>query len=454
VSGNCAFCLALFGPLRREARKTSLLTAAFSRALAIALAAMLAMAPGFFNSHAIAASGQQQIAVVGTEQQTAVDAVKASPVVPAIVYAGRIAGDARSTRIFLDLDRRVEFGSSYMSRPDRIVIDGPSMLFRFADPSAVEPRGLVSHMQQGAVTLDRSRIVLWLSAPASITAFRTEEIEPGKKWRLVVDLARTTRDEYEAALATQREVKGKSGELVRKGDLPKQAVKKPGRFTVVIDPGHGGIDSGAIGRKGTKEKDLTMAVARKVAADIAKAGPYDVSLTREADVFLSLPERVSFARRAKADLVISIHADSLRLAGMRGASIYRLSEKASDEIAHELAESENLADIVGGVEVVEDKDDVSNILADFTSRETSRYSMRFSETLVSALETQVQMIKNPERHAAFAVLKAPEIPGVLLELGYLSNEEDEKLLTDPQWQERVAELIAKAVHEFFGGRED
>jgi N-acetylmuramoyl-L-alanine amidase len=139
---------------------------------------------------------------------------------------------------------------------------------------------------------------------------------------------------------------------------------------------------------------------------------------------------------------------------MRGASIYRLSEKASDEIAHELAESENLADIVGGVEVVEDKDDVSNILADFTSRETSRYSMRFSETLVSALETQVQMIKNPERHAAFAVLKAPEIPGVLLELGYLSNEEDEKLLTDPQWQERVAELIAKAVHEFFGGRED
>jgi N-acetylmuramoyl-L-alanine amidase len=341
-----------------------------------------------------------------------------------------------------------------MSRPDRIVIDGPAMLFRFADPSAVEPRGLVSHMQQGAITLDRSRIVLWLSTPATITDFRTEEIEPGKKWRLVVDLASTTREKYDAALASQRELFGSSGELVRKGDRPRQAEKVPGRFTVVVDPGHGGIDSGAIGRKGTKEKDLTMAVARKVAADIAKAGPYDVSLTREADIFLSLPERVSFARRARADLVISIHADSLRMARMRGASIYRLSDKASDEIAHELAESENLADIVGGVEVVDDEDDVRNILADFTSRETSRYSMRFSETLVSALETQVQMIKNPERHAAFAVLKAPEIPGVLLELGYLSNEEDEKLLTDPQWQEKVAQLIAKAVHEFFSGRED
>jgi N-acetylmuramoyl-L-alanine amidase len=112
-----------------------------------------------------------------------------------------------------------------------------------------------------------------------------------------------------------------------------------------------------------------------------------------------------------------------------------------------------MADIVGGVDVVEAEDDVRNILADFTSRETSRFSMRFSETLVAALGTQIQLIKNPKRHAAFAVLKAPEIPGVLLELGYLSNAEDEKLLTDPGWQEKVAQLVARAVHEFFSGRD-
>jgi N-acetylmuramoyl-L-alanine amidase len=369
----------------------------------------------------------------------------------AMVTGGRIAGDANSTRVFFDLDRKVEFSTFYMARPDRIVIDAPPLLFRFAEADALSPRGLVSFRQYGAITKERSRIVLSLAHPAKVGAMTLEEIEPGGKFRLVLDLKRIAREEFDATLEKQRELVGTSGAVVTKGDRVRkpQPAKQEGRFTVVIDPGHGGIDSGAVGKNGTEEKNLTLALARLVKAEVAAAGPYDVLLTRDEDVFMSLRDRVSFFRRNGADLVISIHADSLRLAQFRGASIYTLSETASDRIAHELAESENMADIVGGVDASPEDDEIPGILAEFTSRETDRFSLTFSSALVTELGKGIQLVKNPQRHASFAVLKAPEVPGVLLELGYLSNEEDEKLLLDPQWQRTTASLVARAVHNFF-----
>ncbi|MCU0791101.1 MAG: N-acetylmuramoyl-L-alanine amidase, partial [Nitratireductor sp.] len=366
----------------------------------------------------------------------------------ATVTAGRIAGDENSTRVFFDLDRKVEFSTFYMARPDRVVIDAPALLFRFAEADALIPRGLVSFRQYGAITRERSRMVLSLAHPAKVAAMNLEEVEQGRKYRLVIDLARVTRQEFDATLAKQRELVGTSGAVVTKGDRVRRqpAARQEGRFTVVVDPGHGGIDSGAVGKNGTEEKTLTLALAKLVKTAVAAAGPYDVLLTREEDVFMSLRDRVAFFRRNGADLVISIHADSLRYADFRGASIYTLSETASDQIAHELAESENMADIVGGVDASPDDEEVPGILAEFTSRETDRFSLTFSSALVTELGKGIQLVRNPQRHASFAVLKAPEVPGVLLELGYLSNEEDEKLLLDPQWQHTTASLVARAVH--------
>ncbi len=373
---------------------------------------------------------------------------------PAMVTGGRIAGDENSTRVIVDIDRKVEFSTFYMAGPDRVVIDAPDLLFRFTETDALAPRGLVTFSQYGAITRERSRIVLSLAHPARISSMTLDEVEPGKKYRLVLDLARAAREEFDATLARQRELVGASGAVVTKGDRVRMPApqKREGRYTVVVDPGHGGIDSGAIGKKGTEEKTLTLALARLVKDQIAAAGPYDVLLTREEDVFMSLRDRVAFFRRNNADLVISIHADSLRVSQFRGASIYTLSETASDQIAHELAESENMADIVGGIDASPDDDEIPGILAEFTSRETDRFSLSFSSALVAELGKGIQLVRNPQRHASFAVLKAPEVPGVLLELGYLSNEEDEKLLLDPKWQTTTAGLVARAVHNFFSPR--
>jgi N-acetylmuramoyl-L-alanine amidase len=372
----------------------------------------------------------------------------------ATVTGGRIAGDAESTRVFFDLDRKVEFSSFYMAGPDRIVIDAPALLFRFAEAEPMEPRGLVTFRQFGAITRERSRIVLSLAQPAKITAITVDEIEPGRQYRLVVDIAKSTREEFTALLERQRELVGASGAVVTKGDRVRKPVtpKKEGRFTVVIDPGHGGIDSGAVGKNGTEEKNLTLALGKLMKSKITTSGPYDVLMTREEDVFMSLRDRVAFFRQNNADLVISIHADSLRLAQFRGASIYTLSETASDRLSHELAEMENMADIVGGLAASTEDDEVRGILAEFTSRETDRFSMAFSSTLVAELGKGIQLVKNPQRHASFAVLKAPEVPGVLLELGYLSNEEDEKMLLDSKWQDTTATLVASAVNNFFKPR--
>ena len=386
---------------------------------------------------------------------------------PAVVYAGRVAGDANSTRVYFDLDREVEFRHFTMLGPDRLVIDAPALLFRLAEPAALDPRGLVSFLRYGAISRDRSRIVLSLKSPARVALFKLEALEQGKKYRLVIDLAKTTASEYAAIAERDRDrvaapggasLGGASpggaspgGDGTGEDDAP-QAEKRPDRFTIVIDPGHGGIDGGAKGRNGTLEKELTLDVARRIAVDLEKAGPFDVSLTRTEDVFVSLRDRVAFARRNNADLVISVHADSLRQKGVRGASIYTLSRDASDALAHELAESENMADVAAGLESPAETDAVTDILADLTARETSVFSRSFSTTLVNLLAREVQLIRNPQRSAAFAVLKAPEIPGVLLEMGYLSNIEDEKLLNDPDWRESVAERIVSAVKAFFEPR--
>jgi N-acetylmuramoyl-L-alanine amidase len=229
------------------------------------------------------------------------------------------------------------------------------------------------------------------------------------------------------------------------------ALRPPGKRVVVIDPGHGGQDPGAIGATGTYEKNVTLQVSRDIKRQLESTGRYRVLLTRDRDVFLRLRERVQKARDWKADLFISVHADSIGTTDLRGASIYTLSDTASDAVAAALAARENRADIIAGVDLSQESREVANILIDLAQRETMNNSASFAHILVRELgrEIRLQSVK-PHRFAGFAVLKAPDVPAVLMELGYLSNRQDESLLKQAAHRRRVALGVQRAIDAFFG----
>jgi len=370
----------------------------------------------------------------------------------AVAYAGRIAGDATATRVFVDFDRKLDLDHFFMDNPGRMVIEGPAVLFRFADVRGLAAAGLVKSARYGTMSADRSRIVLTLSGPVAVTRFETVEIEADRKYRLVVDLAAATPEEFAKAVAEQERNHARNGEAEARNDLARPPAGAKGRFTIVIDPGHGGIDTGATGATGVSEKELTLAFALQLRDAISMESLFEVKLTREEDIFLALNERIAFSRRNRADLTIAVHADSVRQNFVRGATVYTLSRTASDGLAAELAHSENLSDIVAGLEFDSRDDAVGDILADLTARETSAFSRQFAGTVIEQLGGKVALIKNPRRSAAFRVLKTAEVPAILLELGYLSNAEDEKLMTDPVWQKMIANEVATAVRRFFEGR--
>jgi N-acetylmuramoyl-L-alanine amidase len=240
----------------------------------------------------------------------------------------------------------------------------------------------------------------------------------------------------------------------RAGDAgqPQQQAREPAsqRPVIVLDPGHGGIDGGAVSRKGVKEKEIVLSFAHKLRAELLKSGRYDVYMTRDDDTFISLAKRVRFARQRKADLFIAVHADSLRQRSVRGATVYTLSEEASDEDAAALAERENAADFIGGIETAEDIDEeVGGILLDLALRETKNHSIYFARRVVKSLKPVSRLNRRPMRSAGFKVLRAPDVPSVLLELGYLSNRHDEKNLVSARWRQKTAQAVTRAIDAFF-----
>lgn len=216
-------------------------------------------------------------------------------------------------------------------------------------------------------------------------------------------------------------------------------------YTVVLDPGHGGRDGGAVGRMGTREKAVTLRFARVLAEELRAAG-VAVHLTRDADVSMRLSERVAFARERGADLFVSLHADSIRHRKLRGASVYTLSDKATDALAASLAEGEARSDVLAGFEgEMSDDEDVADILIDLMRRETEMFSEGFAQLAVAELSAATRTIRNPHRSANFRVLRAPDVPSVLVELGYLSNRADEALLNDAKWVANTARALGKAI---------
>lgn len=231
--------------------------------------------------------------------------------------------------------------------------------------------------------------------------------------------------------------------------VPMRKPPAPYKPVIALDPGHGGRDPGAISVGGIYEKDITLAMGRELRKVLVGTGRYRVFMTRERDVSVRLRERVRRARQANADLFLSIHADALGNPRVRGLSVYTLSEKASDSEAAALAERENKADIILGMDFSQESPDVTNILIDLAQRETMNRSVQFANTLLRALPPEVRTLNHSRRYAGFAVLKAPDVPSALLEMGYLSNQTDEKLLRQRAYRAKLARSVVEALDGFF-----
>lgn len=364
----------------------------------------------------------------------------------------RIAGDATRARLLLRFDSEPTPRWFLLRNPHRLVIDLPETEFDI-ESDQVQPRGLVSRFQHGRLGPGTSRIIISSEGPFTVDHIEVMENSDSPGHRLVVDLLASSDREFEEALAEQIATTGSTQSTPKTDRLGGGAVDREGRpFVIVLDPGHGGIDSGAAGTKGTQEKMITLAFALELRAALQQLDGYQIFLTRDRDLFLTLDERVRIARQHEADLFISIHADSYRQSGVRGATVYTISDRPSDAESAATAIRENLSDAIAGIEVAESKDDVADILVDLVRRETQRFSMRFARTLVGKLSQQIDLINNPHRFAGFKVLRAPDVPSVLLELGYLSNPQDEEQLRDAEWRAGAIDSVLTAIKAFSQGR--
>ena len=361
---------------------------------------------------------------------------------PLLAFAARIAGDDARTRIVIDFEERPEFSIHYVAGPERIVVDLPATVFGFPHED-LAARGLFSDIRFGTMGEDSARIVLTATRPVQLSAAEVQEGDNGE-FRLVLDAEMASPDVF--ASLVREQVWGEEG-----GAVDDRAVDTAGpeTFVVAVDAGHGGIDAGATGAQTkTPEKTITLAFARQLAELLGRIEGVEAFLTRDGDRFLSLSQRVTLARQAKADLFISIHADTLSQKDIRGATVYTLSDRASDRMAENLAARENLSDQLAGYSLKDGPAEVADILLDLTRRETQAFSITLARNVLQSFEGQIELINNAHRHAGFQVLRAPDIPSVLLELGFLSNPEDEKLLLDEEWRAKVSGLLVEAVGRY------
>ncbi len=408
-----------------------------------------------------------------------------------VATGARIGGDATRTRFVADLTQAVGYTVYVLPDPYRVMIDLPAVRFDLPPDAGRKTQGLITEFRYGEVEEGRSRIVIDTDGPVLIEKSFIVEPQAGQPARIVVDLVQTSEEAFHAALksdevtsmaaiadaagaatplpevvepASAEASDGQGPEQTAAIPIPRpkpgtepaaanQAPAKParqdGRRLIVIDPGHGGIDPGAIGHKKTREKDVVLAFGLKLRDVLKRTGEFDVIMTRTGDRFLSLKDRVRVARDNEADLFIAIHADTVRGQEARGATIYTLSEKASDAEAEALAHKENRADIIGGIDLDTESEEVTDILIDLVQRESKNHALFFAKKAVTEMKAVIRFTGKPMRSAGFMVLKAPDVPSVLVELGYLSSKHDEALLTSVEWRDRVAGAMAKAVKKYF-----
>lgn len=365
----------------------------------------------------------------------------------------RIGGDDGQTRFVVDLTRKVELRAFTLADPYRVVIDLPQVTFALPAKAGDSGRGLVKAYRYGLVMAGGSRIVIDVAKPVRVDKVTMLDAAQGVPARLVLDLAAVDRATFMRTLALDSKTRTDTVKATPREVAP--ASSSDPRPVVVIDPGHGGPDTGAKAPGGDhEEKAIVLEFGTLLRDQLEKSGKYRIIMTRTDDTFIPLDERVRFARQRGAQLFISIHADWLPRAegDAQGASVYTLSETASDATAARLAEAENRADAVGGLDLSREPSDVADILFDLAQRETKTYSHQFAKTLVGEMKNAVRMHQHPLKSAGFKVLRSPDVPSVLVELGYVSNKADLKALLSDEWRNKTAGTIVKAVDAFFGLR--
>ena len=362
---------------------------------------------------------------------------------PAIVnIRAGVVGDL--TRFVLDLDGAAAFETFTLDEPPRIVIDLEDVSWNLEGRTRLLETGLISHVRFGKPAARVSRVVLDLVEAAVVHATLVLEPEGDYGHRIVLDIAPLV-----VGTAQPASDPADDDGLLRPGSKPRPPVP-----VIVLDPGHGGPDPGAIGTSGAREKDIVLAAALELKALLEATGRYHVVLTREGDWILRLASRVHFARVAPADLFISIHADSIGNSRVRGVGVYTLSETASDEEAEMLARSENKADLIQGVDFVGIEYDsiTTNILIDLAQRDTKNASSEFAGILADELTRVAELRRNAHRFAGFRVLKAPDVPSVLIEMGFMSNRIEERQMQNPAWRRTFLSGVVRAIDRFFAGR--
>lgn len=378
----------------------------------------------------------------------------------------RLFYEGDTTRLTLEIDRAVPYRTFILNNPMRMVIDLPLVEWR-APMNKGDRKQRIKSYRQSVFQGDTRRVVFDLNIPMQIVRHTRLAPSSGRGWQYIFDLRPTSAVQFQQAInkvqvgggASTSATSGTSETpVVKKSTIPaietspvltaKEPREKP---LIVIDAGHGGVDPGAVASSGVYEKNITLATARKLRDALLSTNRYRVKMTRDSDIFIKLPQRVAIARQAGADLFISLHADSIMRPTVQGASVYTLSETASDAETAKLAERENAVDSLVNVDVGDVEDDVADILIDLVTRDTMNQSKVLAGTVVSAFKMKgVAMLpQNPHRSAGFAVLKAPDIPSVLIEMGYLSNRYEANRLATSEHQQKLANAIAHVVDRFF-----
>lgn len=373
-----------------------------------------------------------------------------------IANDARLGGDGARTRFVADLSKPTDYRIFTLADPYRVIIDLPNVRFKLPQGLGRTGKGLVSAFRYGLFAKGKSRIVIDVVGPVHVEQSFILDAKGGKSAKLVVDIVPTDRVNFERRRKALYEKRVRENRKAKKASLGSaieklaRAPKKLSKKRIVIDPGHGGLDPGASSKKGTREKDVVLAFAKILKKKLLKLGTYDVKLTRSVDIFVPLAERVQIAEDYHASLFISIHADSIkrRLAKRtRGATIYTLSKEGSDLEAQALANKENKSDILAGIDIAPESE-VEGILRDLTQRETKNQSLDFASYAFRNMRKKTKFRQNMMRSANFRVLRSAIVPSVLIELGYISNVDDEKLLRSPKWQASLASSLSKAVDKF------
>lgn len=364
----------------------------------------------------------------------------------------RIGQGIGNVRVVFDADSSFDYKIFLLSEPNRLVVDVDNIRVSKSVEKDYD-NNLISSARIGS-TKSGNRIVFDLRKPVSVKKAFMLPPQSNFGWRFVVDIELASEREFASKVGISNAVSSKTAAMKTKSSSRESAsqqrkTQSQSKKIIVLDPGHGGQDPGAIGYSGVYEKNITFAMAKELKEILDASGRYKVYLTRNKDVFIPLRERVRIARRYEADLFLSIHADSARNKNATGLSVYTLSETASDKEAAALAERENKADVIAGLNFAEHSKEVSDILINLAQRETMNRSSEFATFMVQEMKKSVKLVSNTHRFAGFAVLKGPDVPAVLLEMGYLSNRNEEKLLKQKSYRRKLATSTKKALDKYF-----